>query len=239
MRITKKELIDPAFMATTKILKAAFKTTSIVAIIPSKYLPEIEAFEGTVFDHTSTTPFEPGPYASDFHAYNASKAAAFDATKSFIRDNSPNFDIVNIDPSLVIRKNELITSLAYITLGTNAAALVAVLSNKSTSPVMSTSVHVKDVVFLHVKALNPKIPAGAHIATSEGLPTTTWQDTTSIVAKTFPEAVKEAIFPNDGVQPTLRIHIDASFTEEVFGFRFASYEEQVKSCCWPLFGPGG
>lgn len=233
-----KELIDPAVTATTSILKAAIKTTgikrivitsSIAAIIPFKYLLETEAPEGTIFDHTSTTPFEAGPYASDFHAYNVSKVAALDATNAFIQDNSPSFDIVNIDPSLVIGKNELITSLADISLGTNIAALAPILGNKSDSPVFSGSVHVNDVAFLHVKALDPEIPAGTYIATSEGLPGTTWQNATRIVAETFPEAVKKGVFPNDGVQPTLRVHIDASFTEKVFGFKFASYEEQVKS----------
>jgi hypothetical protein len=136
---------------------------------------------------------------------------------------------VNIDPSLVIGKNELITSLAETTLGRNFAALALVLGNKSASLVMSASVYVNDVAFLHVKVLDPEIPDRTNIATSEGLPGTTWQDATRVVAASFLEAVKKGDFPNDGVQPTLRIHIDASFTEQVFGFKFASYEEQVKS----------
>ena len=55
-------LIDPAINGTLSVLKAAAKaksvrrvviTSSVVAVVPSKYFFELEAPEGVVFDHTS------------------------------------------------------------------------------------------------------------------------------------------------------------------------------------------
>lgn len=147
------ELIEPAVAGTVSVLKAAAKTTgikrvvitsSIVAIIAAKWFFEEDAPEGMVFDRDSRTPFESGPYPTDFHAYNASKVAALEATDAFVRDQKPDFDIVNIDPSFVVGKNELITDVKDITLGTNGAALGVALGNKLPYPVFGASVHVDD-----------------------------------------------------------------------------------------------
>ena len=64
---------------------------------------------------------------------------------------------------------------------------------------------------------------------SEGERGTVWEDAIEIVNKNFPEAVKKGILPNNGATATKRTKIDSSRTEKVFGFKFASYEEQVKS----------
>jgi nucleoside-diphosphate-sugar epimerase len=153
------ELIDPAVAGTVSVLKAAAKTagvkrvvitSSVVAIVAAKWFFEEEAPEDVVFDHNSRTPFESGPYPTDFHAYNASKVAALEATDAFVRDQKPEFDIVNINPSFVIGRNELIADVKDITLGTNGAALGVILGNKLPYPVFGASVHVDDGKLLHM-----------------------------------------------------------------------------------------
>jgi hypothetical protein len=75
-----KELIDPRRHSHDQHSQSSQQdhgnqahviTSYIVAIIPSKYLLETEP---PVFDHTSTTPFETKPYASDFHATTPAKS---------------------------------------------------------------------------------------------------------------------------------------------------------------------
>lgn len=231
-------LIDPAISGTLSVLKAAAKaksvrrvviTSSIAVFVPSKYFFELEAPEGVVFDHTSKTTFDPGPYPSSFHAYNASKVAALRASEAFVKDHKPNFEVTNIFPSYVIGKNELVTDSEDITSGTNSAAMAPILGSKATVPNPGTSVHVDDVAFMHVKALDPKVPAGSYVGNSDGYAGTVWQNATRIVAEHFPLAVSKGIVPNDGLQPTRRLRVDARKTEEIMGFRFLSYEEQVKS----------
>lgn len=190
---------------------------------------EVDTAEGTAWDHNSRIPFAAGPYKSDFDAYNASKVAALEATETFIREFKPKFDIININPGCVLGKKELITTAKDALLWSNLAALAPVLSNKSTQEHTASSVHVDDVAFVHVKALDPKIPAGTYLMVSDGYAATLWQHATRIVAENLPKAVAKGILKNDGIQPTLRARFDASNTEKVFGFKFQTFEEQVKS----------
>jgi nucleoside-diphosphate-sugar epimerase len=231
-------LIEPAVAGTVNILKAGINspdlkrvviTSSVVAMVPGEYMFEKDAPDGLVVNHESRLPSPSGPYPSDFHAYNASKIAALNATEAFVRDLKPNFDVVNIHPSFVIGKNELVKDAKDITLGTNAVAIGPVLGAKSESPVVGSSVHVDDVAFMHVKGLDPKVPAGSYIANSDDYAGTVWQNATGIVAEHFPRAVEKGIFPNNGLQPTRKLRADARKTEEVMGFKFLSFEEQVKS----------
>lgn len=149
----KTELIDPAVADTVSVLKAAAKTTgikrvvitsSIVALIEPKWLLEQEPPMGMVFDHNSRSQFPEGPYPTDFHAYNAGKIAALEATEAFIRDNKVNFDVTNINPSFIIGKNELVTNAEDFMMGTNLVALGVVLGKSVPYPVFGSSVHVDD-----------------------------------------------------------------------------------------------
>lgn len=123
-------------------------TSSVVALIPSKYILEESVPEGVIYDHTSRTLFVGGPYPTDFHAYNASKVAAFDATVDFIEREKPGFDVVNISPSFVVGKNELVTDVKDVMLGTNVTVLGVVLGSKLPYPVFGNSVHVDDGSYL-------------------------------------------------------------------------------------------
>lgn len=94
-----------------------------------------------VFDHNSRTPLPAGPYPTDFHA--ASKIAALEATMR-------SFEILN--PASIsrklslpfIRKNELVTDVKEIMLGTNALAFGVVLGNKLPCPFFHAVVHAHD-----------------------------------------------------------------------------------------------
>ena len=231
-------LIGPAISGTLNILEAAAKessikrvviTSSISAIIPVEYFFELEAPEGIVFDHTSRPVSAPNTYPSDFYAYNASKIAALKATHAFVQDNKPRFEVTNILPSFVIGKNELVSELKDITIGTNVAALSPILGNKSVTPIIGASVHLDDISLMHVKALDPKVPAGDYIGNSDDYAGTVWQNATRIVAENFPKAVANGIFPNNGTSPTRRLRLNVRKTEDIMGFKFLSYEEQVKS----------
>ncbi|KAJ5647836.1 putative oxidoreductase [Penicillium lividum] len=231
-------LIKPAVAGTVNILKAAIGsskvkrvviTSSVVAIVSAKYFFEDEVPDDVTFDHTSRVPSTSGPYPSAFHAYNSSKVAALHATEAFVRDQEPHFDVINIHPSFVIGKNELVKDPKDITLGTNAVAIGSILGAKSKDKVPGASVHVDDVALMHVKALDSKVPAGSYIGNSGGKAGTVWQDATAIVAQAFPEAVAKGILPNDGLQPTKKFRIDAQETEKVMGMKFLDYTYQVKS----------
>jgi nucleoside-diphosphate-sugar epimerase len=160
------------------------------------------------------------------------------ATKEFTKEKKPEWDVINIMPPFVIGDNEMVTDPKKISDNTIAAAMVQVLGGDSGwGAVPSTSVHVADVARLLVEALNPKIEGNqSFLAVSEGERGTVWADAIEIVNRHFPEAVKKGILPNNGVALTKRTKVDASRTEKVFGFKFQSYEEQVKSVARQYLG---
>jgi len=232
------DLIAPAIKGTTSILSAAYKTPGIkrivitsseVAIIPWEDFIAKEV--DTVFDDTYEIPFPAGPYTHPFEAYSASKVRALVATKEFVKEKKPEWDVINIMPSFVVGDNEIITDPKLISDGTVSAAFAQVLGGDSGwGNVPSTSIHVADIARLHVDALNPKIEGNqSFLAVSEGERGTRWEEAIEIVNRNFPEAVKKGILPNNGKAATKRTKVDSSRTEKVFGFKFQSYEEQVKS----------
>ena len=67
------------------------------------------------------------------------------------------------------------------------------------------------------------------LTTSGGKGGTVFEDAIEIVKKNFPTQVKEGMFPLNGSLPTKKIKVSSERTEEVFGIKFAGYEEQVNS----------
>jgi hypothetical protein len=59
--------------------------------------------------------------------------------------------------------------------------------------------------------------------------TSRWNDAREIARRCFPEAIKSKMLVMGGSVRTTNLPVDTSLTEETFGFKFASYEEQVKS----------
>jgi hypothetical protein len=69
------------------------------------------------------------------------------------------------------------------------------------------------------------------LAASQEIGGTVWGDAIEIVNRNFPEEVKSGVLHNKSPAPTKRIRLDASKTEEVSDFKFASYEESGQECC--------
>jgi nucleoside-diphosphate-sugar epimerase len=229
------EIIAPAVKGTIGMLQSAQKTTGIKRIAITSSVAAIAhttAFlnESTeVFDENSTTDALPPPYPHPFIAYCTSKIDAHKATKEFIARETPAFDVVTLLPSFIIGKNELVTDPQKITDGTNSLAFRMILGENGNATAGCT-VHVDDVAKAHILALDPKVPSNSDfILSSGGLDGTLWKDATDIVARNFPQAVAIGILPNSGTMETTKMRVDASKTEEAFGFKFLNFEEQVKS----------
>ena len=174
----KEKMITSAVKGTVGILKSATKTDGIkrvvitsseIAIIPWEEFAAKEA--DTLFDDTYHTPLPLGPYSHVFKAYAASKVHALVASKNFMAEKKPEFDVINIMPGFVIGANELVTNQVEILMSTNAPAFAQVLGRDSgwDPAVTSTSVFVDDVAWLHVEAPNEKIAGNqSFLAVSEG-----------------------------------------------------------------------
>jgi nucleoside-diphosphate-sugar epimerase len=230
------ELINPAIKGTVGMLKSAHRmsgikrvviTASCVSIVPTM---AILGGSDDVFDESSQADALPAPYPHVFVPYCSSKILAYKATNDFIANEKPAFDVVSLMPSYIIGKNELVTDPKNITDGTNGLAFGQILGNKNPDGLSGCSVHVNDVSKAHVLALESSIPGNSHfILNSGGVDGTVWSDAIEIVAKNFPQAVAAGTLPNNGVMGSKRSRISAKKTEEIFGMKFLSFEEQVKS----------
>jgi len=159
---------------------------------------------------------------------------AYNATLDFIKTKNPHYEVTNIFPSLVMGKNELASTTAAAGSGSNVLMMGVLLGEHAPMPYSGTTVHVEDVAFVHVKALDPEIPGNEKFATnSNGIGGTVWEEANEIVKRLFPEAVRDGILKADGTCAAERVRFDARRTEEVMGFRFRGWEEQgVSQARW-------
>lgn len=230
-----EKVIKPAVKGTMAMLNSAQKTTGIKRIVITSsvvaIIPTMSLLGGSkeTFDESSTADPLPAPYAHPFIAYSSSKIIAYKESLKFVAEEKPEFDIVNLMPSFIIGRKELTAAPENITDGTNALIMRSILGHNA-DPLPGCTVHVDDVSRAHVLSLDPKIPGNSSfILNSGGLTGTVWGDAIDIVAKNYPQAVASGVLPNNGVAGTTTCPIDGSKAERTFGFKYLSFEEQVKS----------
>lgn len=236
-----EKLIQPALKGTLGILESAHKTTGIERVVITSSVAAIVPFTvliqptDKVFDSESTTPSpEVSKLTAGFEAYGASKVIARNASEEWRLREKPAFDVVNINPSFVLGRDELAESAeSLLGGGTNRLVLSVALGQKRDSPLGGTTVHVEDVARAHVLALDSKIPGNTSYALNSNNPTgstggSNFNDIPAIVAKNFPQAVANGSLPNDGFWTVVPVKYDASKTEKTFGFTHLSFEQQVK-----------
>jgi nucleoside-diphosphate-sugar epimerase len=164
LRNAKRFFVDTSVAGVSSILSAASLAPSIKRIIftssTSAMLPWSAFTDGSseIFNEDSRTPFPPSPYANDFQAYNTSKITQLEVTETWVAKHKSHFDVVNVAPAYVIGRSELITDPKDILIGTNSTAIATVFGKKTTAPNASITAHLDDVVLLHVKALDPRVP---------------------------------------------------------------------------------
>ncbi|KAJ2980941.1 hypothetical protein NQ176_g2332 [Zarea fungicola] len=164
-----KHLLQPAVQGTLGILEAAKRspeikrvviTSSILALVPWGV---VIGGSGDIITTKSRTANPNFPTINHpFEAYCASKIIAFNKTEEWIRNENPSFDVVHINPSYVLGRDELRnTPELLLGHGTNRIVLSVALGLKNEDPMANCTVHVDDVARAHVESLNPKIPGNA------------------------------------------------------------------------------
>lgn len=231
--------ITPAVRGTVGMLESAKKAGSVKRVVITSSLvanapPDVLAGatpSTLIYTGDSRYPRVEPPFANPFHAYIASKVAALAEGEAWIKANpDAGFDVIHIHPGYVIGRDDTVRSADQITEGTNGYALSIVLGVRTDQPKAGSLVHVDDVARTHVLALKPDIPGNeSYVSVSGGVEGDVWENALNTVHKHFPKAVADGTLLNNGTAPTLRLLVDNSKTERIFGFVHKSYEEQVKS----------
>jgi nucleoside-diphosphate-sugar epimerase len=164
-------------------------------------------------------------------AYANSKALAYYATVDWMEQNKPSFDVINLKPSFVIGANELNTTVKEMVVGSNALVLRPLLG--STAPQESgyktgfSTVHVDDVAYAHVKALDRTVKGNQSFLLAVPKQTGSFDDVIDVSKRLFPGI--EGKFPLKGSTPSKLVLNDSSKATRELGINFKPFEVQVKS----------
>ncbi|KAI9158316.1 Ketoreductase azaE [Paramyrothecium foliicola] len=192
----KTELIDPAVVGTTGILKALKRSAPGVkrVVVTSSFASIIS--EGHLSDpnHTFTEKsWNPDGLAditrSPATAYRVSKKLAEESAWKFISDEKPSFDLVTICPPLVF--GPVVSHFANLdSINTSNERVVALLQGKWKEEIPSPApvalwVDARDVAKAHVLAMELPEAGGRRLFTTAGLFSN--REVAEIVRNKFPE----------------------------------------------------
>ncbi|KAI1878373.1 uncharacterized protein JN550_000555 [Neoarthrinium moseri] len=236
-------VIDPAISMVKTVLEAAAQkpaikrvviTSSCVTLIPYEwnFNPDSERLYTTSDGNWNPT----RPFKSAMEAYWASKGLARFATRKFVEEKKPHFDFVNLLPGVVIGPDERIPSNGKVDSlleGTRAAVIAPVQdgSTNSAFPYVGVPVHVADVARAHVDAVDTlRIPGNSEYILSSDTPEgVVWdRDITEIAKKFFSKEVDDETLPLKGSLQSIKWRLDGQTTENVFGWRFRSFEDTMR-----------
>ena len=229
-----KDLIQPAVRGALEMLEAAQQagtvrrvviTSSVTSIVPG---PVWGAFEPSTetYSPASRIPTPKGPFPDNLRAYCASKTAQLNAVEEWTRKEKPKFSVITIHPSWTFGRNDLASTVEGLWAGTNRFVLNVIVGQKLEMPMAGACVHVDDVARAHVLTLEKSVEGNHSLVLSSPMQ---WEDVANILERHFNSAVEKGMLSMEGEQRTARINIQGNETESIFGFRYLSFEEQVKS----------
>lgn len=189
-----RDYVNPAVEATLAILRIAQQfpmvkkvviVSSVLALTP---VDALLAMEVSVKDNTG----EPVPvdlsmeFPEGFigHAlkYSASKIQAHQATRTFLKNHSPHFDVVTLHPTFVLGESLIQTSADEIG-GMNTLFWASLFAEKPR--IANAWVHVRDVADAHIRVLETDVASGQEFILSR--PVISWEDVMSYVNQKYPD----------------------------------------------------
>jgi len=238
---TKKDLLDPAIIGTTGILRAIKKsaptvkrvviTSSFAAIVNVRGQPP-----GYTYSEKDWNPItEEEAYQNPSNGYRASKTFAEKAAWEFVEKEKPNFTLATANPPMVFGPVvHYLNSLSALNTSNQRIRDIMTGASKDKLPPQGISlwVDVRDIALAHVLAAEKPEAAGKRFFVLEGYFSN--KQIVDIVAKHFPElrknlpegdAAKEGDFPEGGPEKIMRF--DNSRVKEVLGLTFRGFEECV------------
>ena len=226
--------IRPAVRSALEILEAAKSAGSVRQVVITSSVTAIfpdEVWRGIVpstqiLGAESRIPTPEGPFPNNAQAYAASKTAQFNAVEEWVRKSKPTFSLVTMHPAFVLGRSDLASSVEELWAGTNRFALDIVVGKKFDALRAGACVHVDDVARAHVLVLDKSEEGSRAFVLSSPM---RWEDVVGIVERNFRDAVGKGLLSTGGGQGTAVLDIRGGEAEEVLGFRYLSFEEQVKS----------
>lgn len=227
-------LVNPAVNGTNNVLASLAKSSSVKrVVVTSSYAAIIESSRQLPYTFTEADWNESDPKQSDIegnaqnplNAYRASKTKAERAAWEFVRAKAPSFDLVTINPPLVL--GPIIQQCdGPQSLNTSAANVWKLLHGQR--PIAGCAVDVRDAAKAHVESLLRSNAGGQRFAPSIG--TYTWQQVSDIVHATkldIPQEWRTKSLKNVGDQKA-SADLDGSKTAKELGVQYHSLKQIVE-----------
>ncbi|GJC96537.1 ketoreductase [Colletotrichum higginsianum] len=245
----KKDLIDPAVLGTTGVLKAIKNSCPGVkrVVVTSSFAAILNpglAFAGAqkTYSEEDWSPLTlEDAYANGGSAYVVSKLFAERAAWKFMADEKPGFTLSTINPPMIYGPVRLpVGSLASINTSNRFLGEVLLGKHKAGLPPtpMPLWVDVRDVALAHVRAMEVQEAAGKRFLTTAGfysneeLAKAIWNHFPDLREK-LPEPGSFGGAPNPALQS---FGYDTSRVTGVLGLEFTPYEKTVVDSVLSLKG---
>lgn len=235
---TKKDLLDPAIIGTTGVLKAIKKNSPSVkkVVITSSFAAIVDGGKGYGVGHTYSekdwNPItEEQALQNPGNGYRASKTFAEKAAWDFVEREKPNFTLSTMNPPLVL--GPIVHYLNSLdALNTSNQRIRNLITGQCKQEIPESGVFlwvdVRDIALSHVKAIEVPEAAGKRFFVTAGYFSN--RELAEIIRKNFPEFEKElpskevkgGDYPEGGLYK-----FDNSRTKDVLGIKFRSLEESV------------
>ncbi|KAF2268117.1 NADPH-dependent methylglyoxal reductase-like protein GRE2 [Lojkania enalia] len=235
-----KDLLDPAIIGTTGILKSIKESAPSVkrVVITSSFAAMFNAAKGLWPEHTYSE-VDWNPITMDqaeenaMMGYRASKTFAEKAAWDFVEKEKPNFTISTINPPMVF--GPIIHNLDTLdNINTSNQRLVWAAQGKFKDEIPPTGVYiwvdVRDVAEAHVNAFEKPDAAGKRFFTVAGYFTN--RELTKIISKYFPQykdlpsdSTPGGDYPEGGRNAVYKFSNKQSI--DVLGLKYKTLEECV------------
>lgn len=234
-----KQLLDPAIIGTTGILKSIKKSAPTVkrVVITSSFASIIDPSKGGRPDHTySEADWNPVTMEEAVKdpstGYRGSKTFAEKAAWDFVEKEKPNFTISTMCPPLVL--GPIVHYLNSLdSLNTSNQRIRDTMLGKYKDEIPVTGIYiwvdVRDLALCHVLAIEKEGAANKRFFITEGYFTN--RAIAESIGKSFPE-LKDKLptkytpggdYPEEGIYK-----IDNSRVKDVLGIHFRTFDESIK-----------
>ncbi len=240
----KKDLLDPAIIGTTGILKAVKKSAPTVKriVITSSFASILNAASHEkIYSEKHWNPItEQEAIENPANAYRASKTFAERAAWEFVEKEKPNFDIATICPPLVLGPVvHYLNSLDSINTSNERVRNMIQGRTKETG-IPPTGVFiwvdVRDVALAHVKALEVPEAGGKRFFVTAGHYSNA--EIAEIIKKDFPDLADKLPAEIKSDKPADVYDIDNSRSKELLGLKYRSLEGTVDDTVKSLLAVG-
>ncbi|KAF1811540.1 putative 3-beta hydroxysteroid dehydrogenase/isomerase [Eremomyces bilateralis CBS 781.70] len=232
-----RNIISPAVGMITSLLNSAIKVPTIKRLIITSSMTTLIPFEwfakpeGRIYTAKDRNLNPRRSVSLPMEAYWTSKALARNAVHDFVETRKPHFETIQMLPGVVMGSDDRASSTADLRNHTNqwALRLSPILGEKRTDSMVGVPVDLTDVARAQVEAINPSIPGNVdYTLCAESPEGIVWDSMNEVAKKYFPDRVGSEEMPLGGTLPTMTWRVDARETEQVFGWKFSTFEEMMK-----------